>query len=134
MSFLFFQRDCLGLARLGKVGCVNMRGYQKEMKLDCSRVCSFLRQHAKHGKHVAAGILTDGGGQTCGLKSSRSQNFLCSQSLLLFYCPEVSWDPHYVPFHYLGKADTLYSHFLPLLLLLSKLLVIKDHLPLFHID
>lgn len=30
----------------GKVGCVNMRGYQKEMKLDCSRVCSFLWQHA----------------------------------------------------------------------------------------
>lgn len=51
-----------------------------------------------------------------------------------FYGPGVSWDPHHVPFHYLGKADFLYPHFLPQLLLRSKLLVIKDHLPLFHIE
>lgn len=30
------------------------------------------------------------GGQTCGLKSGRSQHFLCCQSLLLFCGPAVS--------------------------------------------
>lgn len=51
MVFLLFQRDCLGPARLGQVGCINRREYQEEMKWDCSRVGSFLCMEAHRSRH-----------------------------------------------------------------------------------
>lgn len=54
--FPFLSEGLFGLSKAWQSWCVNMRGYQKEMKLDCWRVCSFLWQQAAweacHSRHL----------------------------------------------------------------------------------
>lgn len=57
-SFVFplLSEGLFGLSKAWQGWCVNMRGYQKEMKLDCWRVCSLLWQQAAweacHSRHL----------------------------------------------------------------------------------
>lgn len=97
--FPFLSEGLFGLSKAWQSWCVNMRGYQKEMKLDCWRVCSFLWQQAAweacHSRHLnRLGVLRP------VAWSLASLNIFSAVNPYSFFCvPSVTWDPQHGPFH-----------------------------------